>query len=117
MSRTSNAVSAYYEKQGISARISQRYRSAFTATTRDIFLNATTRRQAADKVADLQLGYAFEDGPYKGLSFLLQVNNLFDKSTVNYKSVGPNAPDPTALYPNYTYSFGRQMLLGMNYKF
>ena len=68
-------------------------------------------------MADLQLGYAFEDGPYKGLSFLLQVNNLFDKSTVNYKSVGPNAPDATALYPNYTYSFGRQMLLGANYKF
>ncbi|MBL0090617.1 MAG: TonB-dependent receptor [Ideonella sp.] len=117
MSGLSNSVTVYYEKHGISARLSQRYRSAFTATTRDIFLNATTRQQAADKVADMQLGYAIEDGPYKGLSFLLQVNNLFDKSTVNYKSVGPNAPDATALYPNYTYTFGRQTLLGMNYKF
>ncbi|MBL0087846.1 MAG: hypothetical protein IPP44_14645 [Ideonella sp.] len=62
----------------------------------------------------MQLGYAIEDSPYKGLSFLLQVNNLFDKSTVNYKSVGPNAPAATALYPNYTYTFGRQTLLGMN---
>jgi len=119
LSGRSNSVTVYYEKHGIAARVSQRYRSPFTATTKDIYLNSTTRQQAADKVVDVQLGYAFEDGPYKGLSFLLQVNNLLDKSTMNLKSVGgaDNAPDPTALYPNYTYRFGRQTLLGMNYRF
>ena len=117
LSGRSNNVTFYYENNGISARISQRYRSPFTATTRDIFLNSTTRQQAADKVVDLQLGYAFEEGMFKGLSLLLQVNNLTDKSTVNRVSAGENAPDKTMLLPNYTYYFGRQTLVGMNYKF
>jgi TonB-dependent receptor len=116
LSGRSNSVTAYYEKYGVSVRFSQRYRSAFTATTRDIFLNATTLQQQADKVADMQLGYAFEDGQFKGLSILLQINNLNDKPTVNNKSVGPNAPE-AVLLPNYTYYFGRQTLLGLNYKF
>ena len=117
LSGTSSSVTAYYEKDGFQARISQRYRSPFTATTRDIFLNNTTRQQAADRVVDLQLGYAFEEGDLKGLSLLFQVNNLTDTATYNRKSVGPNAPDPTVLLPNYTYRYGRQTLVGMNYKF
>lgn len=117
LSGISNSVTVYYEKYGISARFSQRYRSPFTATTRDIFLNATTLQQQADKVADLQLGYAWEEGSLKGLSVLFQVNNVFDKPTINNKSVGPNAPDAKALYPNYINYTGRQTLLGLNYKF
>jgi len=66
---------------------------------------------------DLQLGYAIEQGPYKGLSFLFQINNLLDSTTQNSVTPGDNAPDKNALYPNYTYQFGRQTLLGVNYKF
>ncbi len=117
LSGTTGSATFYYEKHGFSARISERYRSAFTATTRDIFLNATTREQKADQVVDLQFGYEFDSAPLKGLSLLLQVNNLNDKPTENLKSPGPNAPDKNALYPNYTYYFGRQVLLGANYKF
>ena len=117
LSGTSGSVTAYYEKYGFSARISQRYRSAFTATTRDIFLNSTTRQQQADRVADMQLGYAFEEGSLKGLSLLLQVNNLADKPTQNSVTAGENAPDKTMLLPNYTYYFGRQILVGANYSF
>jgi TonB-dependent receptor len=117
LSGRSNSVTAYYEKNGLQARVSQRYRSAFTATTRDIFLNNTTRQQAADKVMDIQLGYGFEAGTLKGLSLLLQVNNVTDKPTVNRVSVGQNAPDASVLLPNYTYRFGRQTLLGVNYRY
>ena len=117
LSGLSNSVTFYYENHGISARISQRYRSPFTATTRDIFLNSTTLQQAADKVADVQLGYAFEQGSLKGLSLILQVSNLFDKPTSNYKTLGANAPDATALMPNYIRYFGRSTLLGANYSF
>jgi TonB-dependent receptor len=118
LSGRSNSVTAYYEKHGFSARVSQRYRSPFTATTRDIFFRPTTRSQGADKVVDMQLGYAFDDaGRYKGLSVLLQVNNLTDSGTVNYKSPAGEAPDATQLVPNFTYQFGRQTLLGVNYKF
>ncbi len=117
LSGTSASVTFYYENNGFSGRISERYRSPFTATTRDIFLNSTTRQQEADRVVDLQLGYAFEHGPYKGLSFLVQVNNLLDQSTQNSKTTTGEAPDKTMLAPNYIYSFGRQTLVGMNYKF
>lgn len=117
LSGRANSVTAYYEANGISARVSQRYRSPFTATTRDIFFNSTTRQQDADKVMDLQLGYAFEEGMFKGLSILFQVNNVLDKTTTNRVTPGDNAPDKTVLLPNYTYYFGRQSLLGLNYKF
>ncbi|MDI4634657.1 TonB-dependent receptor [Pelomonas sp. V22] len=117
LSGRSNSMTFYYEDHGISARVSQRYRSPFTATTRDIFLNNTTLQQAADKVIDLQLGYAFEEGAYKGLSVLLQVGNVGDKPTMNRKSAGANAPDTSQLLPNYIRYYGRTTLLGVNYKF
>ena len=119
LSGLSNNLTVYYEKYGFSARVSQRYRSAFTATTRDIFFRPTTRSQGSDKVVDMQLGYAFDDaGMYKGLSLMLQVNNLTNTVTRNYKTPGnADVPDPTQLVPNYTYQFGRQVLAGLNYKF
>ncbi|MBV8034792.1 TonB-dependent receptor [Roseateles sp.] len=117
LSGRSNSVTAYYERDGFSARFSQRYRSPFTATTRDIFLNNTTLQQAADKVADMQIGYAFEDGPMKGLGLTLQVGNVYDKPTMNYKSLGGEAPDKTALMPNYIRYFGRTTTVGLSYKF
>ncbi|NCT83009.1 MAG: TonB-dependent receptor [Comamonadaceae bacterium] len=117
LSGRSNSVTVYYERDGFSARFSQRYRSPFTATTRDIFLNNTTLQQAADKVADLQIGYAFEEGSLKGLGLTLQVGNVFDKPTMNYKSLGGEAPDKTALMPNYIRYFGRTTTVGLTYKF
>lgn len=117
LSGRSNSLTVYYEGHGLSARVSQRYRSPFTATTRDIYFNSTTLQYAADKIVDLQLGYAFDEGSLKGLSVLLQVSNVLDKPTMNFKSVGPNAPDATQLTPNYIRYFGRQTLVGVNYKF
>lgn len=119
LSGIANNVTFYFERGGFSTRLSQRYRSAFTATTRDIFFRPTTRQQGADKVVDFQMEYAFSDASQlKGLSLLLQVNNLTDTYTRNYKTPGNlDVPDPTQLIPNYTYQFGRQVLLGANYKF
>lgn len=117
LSGRSNSVTLYYERGGFSARFSQRYRSPFTATTRDIFLNNTTLQQAADKVADMQLGYSFEEGSLKGLGLTLQVGNVFDKPTMNYKSVAGEAPDKTQLMPNYIRYFGRTTTVGLTYKF
>jgi TonB-dependent receptor len=119
LSGLSNSVTFYYENHGFAARISQRYRSAFTATTRDIFFRPTTRSQGSDKVVDAQVEYAFpESTRFNGVSLLLQVNNLTDTYARNYKTPGNlDVPDPTQLIPNYTYQFGRQVLFGVNYKF
>ncbi len=113
----SNSVTAYYEKYGFSARVSQRYRSPFTATTRDIYFNSTTLQYLADKVLDVQLGYAFEDGPMKGLSFTLAVGNVRDRANINMKEVTQNAPEPGQLVPNLIRYNGRTTLFGVNYKF
>ncbi len=117
LSGTSASVTFYYENRGFSGRISERYRAPFEATTRDIYLNPTSRKQELDRVVDLQLGYAVESGAYKGLSFVFQMNNIFDQQTQSSKSVGANAADTKMLVPNYIYSFGRETLIGMNYKF
>ena len=119
LSGISNNVTFYYEKHGFSARISQRYRSPFTATTRDIFFRPTTKQQGSDKVVDAQVEYAFgEDSQFKGLSLLLQGYNLTHTSTRNYKTPGnPAVPDTTQLIPNFTYDFGRVVLFGANYTF
>jgi TonB-dependent receptor len=119
LSGLSNNLTLYYENHGFAARVSQRYRSAFTATTRDIFFRPTTRSQGSDKVVDAQVEYSFpESTRFKGVSLLLQVNNLTDTYSRNYKTPGNlDVPDPTQLIPNYTYQFGRQVLFGVNYKF
>ena len=119
LSGISNSATLYYEKHGFSIRLSQRYRSPFTATTRDIFFRPTTRQQGKDKVVDFQMDYAFGDGSMlAGTSLLLQVYNLTNSVSQSYKTPGNlDVPDPTQLVPNYTYEFGRVVLLGVNYKF
>lgn len=110
-----NNLTLYYEKHGFSTRISQRYRSPFEATTRGVLLNNETSKIAAEKIVDFQIGYGFENGMYKGLSVLFQVNNLTNRpyQTTRGPEVGGNK-DGQIPWVNSTY--GRTMLLGLNYK-
>ncbi|MES2016041.1 MAG: TonB-dependent receptor [Pseudomonadota bacterium] len=112
-----NSVTAYYEKDGFSTRISHRYRSAFTASSRSILLSTEhSSHIAAEKQVDFQLGYSFEHGTYKGLSLLLQVNNVTDAPAVQTRGpeVGGNGQ---GLLPWKYNSYGRTVLLGASYKF
>jgi iron complex outermembrane receptor protein len=73
-------------------------------------------------VVDLQLGYSFDQGYFKGLSLMFQVNNLTDSATQQMSSIngldGQNpTPNKSQLVTKYVNHFGRQMLFGMNYKF
>ena len=56
LSGRSNSFTVYYEDHGFHCASLQPYRSPFTATTRDIFLNNTTQQQGADKVQDPAAG-------------------------------------------------------------
>ena len=112
-----NSLTLYYEDQGFSSRISRRSRSAFTATTRSVLLNTESNTQIdAETQVDMQVGYAFNSGTYKGLSLLLQVNNLTDAPAVQTRGpeVGGNA---LGLLPWKTENFGRSMMFGATYKF
>ncbi|OON62778.1 TonB-dependent receptor [Massilia sp. KIM] len=103
----------FYEKNGLSARVAQRYRSAFRGEVTGLFAQRAFSEILAEKQVDLQLGYEFQDGPYKNLSFLLQVNNLgnepYETRQGSPFASGANAPE------RYT-TYGRQVLFGVNYK-
>jgi iron complex outermembrane receptor protein len=108
------SLTAYYEHNGYSARISQRYRSGFTAITRNQFGDPSLSTILPEKIVDLQLGYAFETGQLKGLSVLFQVNNLTDEP---YQTAVSAVDNPNLVLPERTSTYGRQYLLGANYKF
>lgn len=99
-------VTAYYEKAGYSARISQRYRSDYVGEIGGIGGATELTYVKADKVVDLQLGYDFKS--VEGLSVLFQVNNLTDTAFRNYAG--------TEDRPRGYSKYGRQVLFGLNYK-
>lgn len=104
----------YYEKNGFSARIGQRYRSAYQSTTRDQYGDLTLTRIGSEKLVDFQLGYAIEHGPYRGLSFVFQINNLTDAPYTTSKT--PEWTTGTQLFNEQYKTYGRQYLFGLNYK-
>jgi iron complex outermembrane receptor protein len=108
LSRQTSNVTVYYEKYGISARVSQRTRSDFLG---EIIGFASTRRFQyikAEKVIDLQLGYEFQTGYLKGASLLLQVNNANDAKYQEYQDRPDNITNTT--------KYGSTVLFGLNYK-
>lgn len=99
-------LTAYYENDGFSARVSQRYRSDFVGEIGGIGGATELTYVKADKVVDLQLGYDFKG--IEGLSVLFQVNNLTDTAFRSYAG--------TEDRPRGYNKYGRQMLFGLNYK-
>ena len=62
-----NSIEAYFERSGFSARVSRRYRSAFTATTRSVILNTLRSTQIdAESQIDAQIGYDVQLGHAPG---------------------------------------------------
>ena len=112
-----NSVTAYYDKDGFSARISRRYRSAFTASTRGILLATEYSSHIdAEAAVDMQVGYSFESGPMKGLSLTLQAYNLTNEPAVQTK--GPEVGGVgTGLLPWKYNTYSRSFSLAATYKF
>ena len=114
-----SGIEAYFERGGFAARVSQRYRSAFTATTRGVVLQTQNSTEIdAERQIDAQVGYSFNEGSLKGLSILLQGNNLTNAPAIQRRSpqtVG-SAGNPLGLDPwNYD-DYGRVILFGATYK-
>ena len=109
LSRRVTNVTAYYEKYGFSTRVSQRDRSDFVGEVTGFGADREFRYIKAEKIVDFQLGYSFDEGYLKGLSVLLQVNNLTNAAYQTY--------DGTPNKPNQYTKYGRTTLLGVNYKF
>ena len=114
-----NSIAAYFERSGFSARVSRRYRSAFTATTRSVILNTLRSTQIdAESQIDAQIGYEFNSGAFQGLTLLLQGNNLTNELAVTRQSPEVVAGrSSTGLLPWETDDYGRVIMLGASYKF
>jgi len=105
----------YYEKHGFSARIAERYRSSFTGEAVALFDQLGYTTVLANRQTDLQLGYAFDEGRWKGLSLLLQVNNLTNSPDTTQQIAGlPNGVQVAR--PLEYDTWGRTVMFGVNYK-
>lgn len=102
-------LTAYYERGGFEARVSQRKRSDFIGEIGNFAGNRTLRYVVGESIVDLQLGYNFNEGPAKGLGILFQVNNLGDDAYQTYAG--------TKDRPLEHVKWGRTYLFGANYKF
>ena len=112
-----NSIEAYFERSGFSARVSRRYRSAFTATTRSVILNTLRSTQIdAESQIDAQIGYDFNSGSLAGLTLLLQGNNLTNEAAITRQSseIGGSS---SGLLPWEDDNYGRVIMLGASYKF
>lgn len=115
LSKIAANATLYYERHGFSARISHRYRSKYRGEYNYLFNDRSVVNTMNERQTDLQLGYEFSDeSKLRGLSVLLQVNNL-DNSP--FRSVQSVATDNEVQAPLEYNEYGRQYLLGLTYKF
>lgn len=118
MSGTTHSMTVFYEKNGFQARVAQRYRSRYLAAVRNAWGDTSYTTIEPERVTDLQLGYGFEEGALKGLSVLLQVNNVTNEPYRTMMTVDSNSGAvPGVMYPSVYDRYGSQYLLGVNYKF
>ncbi|TZF86730.1 TonB-dependent receptor [Cognatilysobacter lacus] len=101
---------AYYENNGFEARINNRRRSDFIGEIGNFNGNRTLRYVVGENITDAQVSYTFgDDTSLKGLSLLLQANNLTNEAYRTYAG--------TKDRPLENIEWGRTYLLGVSYKF
>lgn len=119
LSRRVANLTAYYERHGFSARISDRYRSenrqyittfGVPSPGGDVNPNGGFSVAQPENVIDAQVSYAFEKGRFKGLTVMLQAYNLNDEPLVTFDN---NDPRRVINYQTYGASFS----FGASYKF
>jgi TonB-dependent receptor len=98
----------YYERSGFSARVATRARSKYIGEVTNFANDRAFKYVKGDQITDAQIGYEFADGRLDGVSVLFQVNNLTNEPYIAY------AVDETRQQDYQKY--GRQFLLGINYR-
>jgi iron complex outermembrane recepter protein len=104
----------YYERNGFSARLSERYRDDYRGEYAYLFGQRQYRYTLPERQLDLQLSYDFQENTtLHGLSLLAQVYNLNDSP---FRTTVTNSTDPARLsFPEEYTEYGRQYLLGFRY--
>ncbi|KGQ20536.1 TonB-dependent receptor [Lysobacter dokdonensis DS-58] len=103
-------LTAYYSRAGFEARVNQRWRSDYIGEISNFAAERTLRYVEGEDITDAQLSYSFgEASALKGLTLLLQANNLTNSGYRTYAS--------TKDRPLENIEWGRTYLLGVSYKF
>ena len=102
------SATAYYENSGFSARIGTRARSKYIGEVTNFANDRALKYVKGDQITDAQIGYEFGPGRLQGLSLLFQINNLTDEPYIAYAVTETRQQD--------FQEYGRQILLGVNYK-
>jgi len=108
LSKRAASLTLYYEKAGFSARVAERYRSDFIGEVSDYSGARELTYFQGEKIVDLQFGYEFQNGAAKGLSLLVQMNNVNDAPYMRYRKTKDNVIEDKR--------FGRSVMVGLNYK-
>lgn len=103
-------LTAYYERDGFEARVSQRRRSDFIGEIGNFDGARTLRYVVGENITDAQISYSFGEGSsLDGLTLLLQANNLTNEAYRTYAG--------TRDRPLENLEWGRTYLVGLNYRF
>jgi iron complex outermembrane receptor protein len=114
-SKKVGALTLYYEKYGFSARVAWTYRSEYTGEVVQNFDQIGYTQIAPEWTTNFQAGYEIQSGRARGLSFLLQINNMTNSP---YRTVQINYLGNVQVKDPLEYdTFGRTYLFGVNYKF
>jgi len=109
LSKSVTNLRAYYEKNGFSVSLGAKKRSDFLGEILDYQDNRQLTFVKGETLVDLQASYEFNTGSLKGLSILLQGNNLTNAEFIRYNGTPDNVVQRT--------KFGKTYQIGMNYKF
>lgn len=102
---------AFFEKWGLNARVSARYRSSFIGELSGFGAVRQRRRARDETILDAQIGYDFQEGSaLSGLSLFVQGQNLTNEPFVT------TFPEDDRAVVNYQ-TYGRRFLAGANFRF
>ncbi|EGF93655.1 tonB-dependent receptor family protein [Asticcacaulis biprosthecium C19] len=111
------SATVYYEKAGFSARLNYRWRSEFLGETYQLFANRGATRILADDQVDGQISYEMQDGPLKGLTWMVQGYNLTNSNYQTQLKVSENRTSDGTSFPENYEEYGQTILFGFSYRF
>ena len=100
----------YFQQGGFEARVSDSYRTSFLGEVQGISATRILQTIKGGSIYDAQVSYTMQDGPMKGLTFILQGSNLTNKSFITYQNGDPRQ---VLTWEEY----GRRYEVGVSYKF
>ncbi len=103
----------YYEKNGFSVRVSERFRDSYRGQGEGLFTFTNPIQIAATRTLDAQVSYDFRGGALKGLTLLVQGYNLNNEP---YRVYQGNTPSSNPTQTKYYETYGRVIMFGLNYK-